>query len=298
MENPTYQTQKQYLLDVPLPLETSSYKPISHKQLIDLTLESIYQSGFKVDKEIYSSARDGKIANGRYTISDVADSEMQLQIGWQNSYDKSKTLKFAIGTHIFICGNGCVSGNFGHFKRKHMGEIQIFTPATITEYIKSAGDAFEEIQRQRELMKQIQVTKRQSAELIGRMIIEEEFIESSQLNIIRQEMKKPTYDYGAQGSLWELYNFGTFALRDVHPGRWMEDHVAIHKFFMETALITPVVQAAPVQEEDKRQLSLFDDIWESSEPIPEPTTETIPDTEEIVYNSDDEEEETTDEQHE
>ena len=45
---------------------------------------------------MYSSAREGKVANGKFTIKNVADSEMQLQIGWQNSYDRSMSLKFAI----------------------------------------------------------------------------------------------------------------------------------------------------------------------------------------------------------
>ena len=93
---------KELLLTTPLPQETKSYKPISHEQLIDLTLTGIEKSGFKLETELYSSAQEGNIANGRYTISNVADNEMQLQIGWQNSYNKQLTLKFALGTQIFI----------------------------------------------------------------------------------------------------------------------------------------------------------------------------------------------------
>ena len=85
----SYVTAKDILLTAEIPQETKTYKPISHQQLIDLTLESIHQAGFELDKETYSTAREGNVANGRYTITNVADSEMQLQIGWQNSYDKS-----------------------------------------------------------------------------------------------------------------------------------------------------------------------------------------------------------------
>ena len=93
---------KDLLLSAPLPEQTRTYKPVSHEQLIDLTLKGIDDSGFKLESEIYSTARDGNVANGRYTISNVADSEMKLQIGWQNSYDKSLTLKFALGTQILV----------------------------------------------------------------------------------------------------------------------------------------------------------------------------------------------------
>jgi hypothetical protein len=233
MEN--YKTARGMLLAAPVPQQTRTYKPVSHLELMDLTLESIYQAGFTLDQERYTSAREGKVANGKFTIKNVADSEMQLQIGWQNSYDKSLSLKFAIGTRIFICENGCVSGDYGAFKHKHVGEIQTFTPTAITEYIQSAGEAFTRMQTERESMKQIVLDRRAQAELIGRMIIDEQFIESTQLNIIKRELEKPTHDYGAENSLWELYQFTTFSMKEVHPSLWMNNHIDAHAFFLDAA---------------------------------------------------------------
>ena len=241
MDVQTYNTAKGALLAAPIPQETKTYKPISHNQLMDLTLESIYQAGFTLDQELYTSAREGKVANGKFTIKNVADTEMQLQIGWQNSYDKSLSLKFAVGTKIFICANGCVSGDYGAFKKKHVGEIQTFTPQAITEYIKGAGDAFRRMQDEREAMKEIEISKRTQAELIGRMIIEEKFIESTQLNIIRKELEHPTHNYGAENSLWELYQFTTYSMKEVHPSLWMGNHIEAHKFFTGAANIVSSV---------------------------------------------------------
>jgi hypothetical protein len=227
----TFNTTKELLMNTSVPVQTRTYKPVSHSSLIDLTLNSIEKAGFILDKETYSAARDGSIANGRFSISNVADSEMQLQIGWQNSYDRSMSLKFAIGTRIMICSNGCVSGDFGAFKKRHKGDIQDFTPNAITDYIKGAGEAFTLMQNQRESMKQIEITKRTKAELVGRMMLEEQFITSTQLNIISRELKAPTHDYNAKDSLWELYNYTTFAMKETHPSLWMESHIKAHKFF-------------------------------------------------------------------
>ncbi len=253
MDTQTYNTAKGELLAAPVPLSTKSYKAVSHAQLMDLTLESIHQAGFTLDKELYTSARDGKVANGKFSIKNVADSEMQLQIGWQNSYDKSLSLKFAIGTKIFICANGCVSGDYGAFKKKHVGEIQSFTPQAITDYIKDAGDAFTRMQAERESMKQIIIDRRTQAELVGRMIIEEKFIESTQLNIIRKELENPTHSYGAENSLWALYQFTTFSMKEVHPSLWMNNHIDAHSFFLDAGgIITkPVWKPA-------KQLELFE----------------------------------------
>jgi len=252
MDVKTYESAKSILINAEIPQQTRTYKPVSHERLIDLTLESIYQSGFELATESYSSARNGNVANGKFAIKNVADSEMQLQIGWQNSYDKSLSLKFAIGTKIFICSNGCVSGDYGAFKKKHQGEIQEFTPQAITEYIQRAGDAFQRMQAERETMKSIDVTRRVQAELIGRMIVEEQFIESTQLNIIRKELESPTHDYGASGSLWELYQFTTFSMKEVHPTLWMDNHIDAHNFFTGAAGIEITPLRTPA-----RQLELF-----------------------------------------
>ena len=268
MSTKTYQTTKYLLTGTELPRETRTYKPVSHGQLIDLTLESIHQAGFALDKESYSSAKNGNVANGRFSISNVADNEMQLQIGWQNSYDKSLTLKFAIGTRIFICQNGCVSGDYGAFKKKHQGNVQEFTPAKITEYIKAAGDAFMKLQKERELMKHVQIDARIAAELVGRMIIEEEFIQSSQLITIQKELKKPTFDYNASGSLWELYQHTTYSMKEIHPTLWMDNHIDAHSFFVNArgelnGRIIPV----DFQAEPKRQLTIFDQLAETTNGI-------------------------------
>ena len=251
MDKTTYKTTKSELVRVDLPEETKSYKPITHEQLIDLTLNSIAGAGFELEKEWYESAREGQIATGHYAIRNIADDEMQLRIAWQNSYNKQVSLKFALGVHVFICANGCCSGDMGSFRRKHTGDVQDFTPTTIEEYIKSAGETFIQMQGQRDAMKEIELSKRVQAELLGRMYIEEDFIESTQMNIIKRELSKPTYDYGAPNSLWEMYQFTTFAMRSIHPSLWMKDHLAANSFFITQAgLYVPKTESVAISVKD------------------------------------------------
>ena len=77
METKTYNTTKELLITTTVPQQTRTYKPVSHNQLIDLTLNSIHQAGFNLDKELYSASSNGQIANGKFTISNVYDKEMQ-----------------------------------------------------------------------------------------------------------------------------------------------------------------------------------------------------------------------------
>ena len=55
------------------------------------------------------------------------------------------------------------------------------------------------------------------------------------MNIIEKELRKPTFDYGAPDSLWELYNFTTFAMKEIHPSLWMQNHQRAHSFFVNEA---------------------------------------------------------------
>lgn len=228
-----YSVVKNTLINAPIPVQTSTYRPISHAQLIDLTLGGIDKAGFTLDKEVYSSARDGNVANGKFSINNVKDNEMQLQIAWQNSYDRSLSLKFAIGTRVFICSNGMVSGDMGAFRKIHKGGIQTFAPHAISEYIKYAADHFTNMQKERESMKQVELSMRTKSELLGRMFIENKIITSTQLNIINRELQAPTHDYNSPDSLWELYNYSTFALKESHPANWMDSHIDVHKFFVD-----------------------------------------------------------------
>ena len=257
MKRTDYTSLKHLLTDVPVPAQTATYKPVSNAQLIDLTLAAIDGAGFTLGKEAYTLAADGQVSTGKFTLTNIMDSEMQIQIGWQNSYNRQVSLKFAIGVNIMICSNGIVSGDMGTFKKAHKGSIQEFTPSAITEYIKSAGDAFKEMQIQRELMKQVEITKRQQGELLGRMVVEEQIISTMQLNIIRKEIIKPSYDYGVEGTLWDLYQHTTHSMKELHPATWMNDHMSAHDFFVNAQgeLITKQKPANIIVQE-YRQLEL------------------------------------------
>lgn len=228
---PAVNHNKLFLQSVPVPDNTRTWKPVSHSKLIDITLEGLDQCGFILDREIYTYSSEGLKANGKYHLSYGNDPDMGLMIAWQNSYDKTLSLKFAVGGHVFICENGVVRGDIGTYKSKHIGQIQHVTPQLLREYICQAGDTFEDMIKEKQKMKEIEVTKKTTAELLGRLFIEDAIITSTQLNIIKSELKKPTHDYGAPGSLYELYNYNTFALKEANPSIWMDTQMKIHKFY-------------------------------------------------------------------
>lgn len=229
-------TTKQILLATPLPEKTRSYAPVPHKIIIDSCLEQLDVAKIKVISEKYTSARDGRQANGIYHL-EGGDSQMNLRLQWQNSYDKSLPLAAGFGSHVVVCGNGLIIGDMGRFKRKHTGDVLQEFLENIKNYIGDADKMFKKMAHDRDRMKDVTMTKRTTAELIGRMFLEDEIITATQLGIIKREIDNPSFNYGtdkevlkAGGTLWDTYNAVTVSLKEAHPQFNMDQHVKLHDF--------------------------------------------------------------------
>ena len=228
-----YQKTETDLYLAEIPLETRSYKPVSHKEIIEKTKENLDIYGYKLNSELYLANDKCTQVTGLYTISNMEDEDMQLQIAWMNSYDKSVTLKYAVGTRVFVCSNGSVYGDRGAFKRKHTGAVKQITKENIQMFLEESSFIFNQMIKDKEEWKQIQVTKRTCAELLGRMYAEEDIIKETQVSIIKREMEVPSFEYNADNSLWEFYNHCTHSLKNIHPNSYIQNHANLYNFFNE-----------------------------------------------------------------
>jgi hypothetical protein len=227
---------KDILLATKLPRKTKSYSPVPHKIVIESCLEALDKGGIKLISERYTAAREGRQANGIYHL-DGGDSEMNLRLQWQNSYDKSLPLAAAFGSHVIVCSNGLIVGDMGRFKRKHTGTVLTEFQEQIRTYVDTAAEQFKKMKHDRERMKEITLTKRVSAELIGRMFLEDNIITVTQLGIIKRELDNPSFNYGTDkdvlakgGTLWDTYNAVTVSLKEAHPQFNMQSHIDLHNF--------------------------------------------------------------------
>lgn len=236
---PNFRTSRESLIAIPLPKETKSYSPVPNQIIIDTCMEQFDKAGIKVISEMYSSARNGMQANGFYTL-EGGDAEMNFRLQWQNSYNKSLPLGCGMGTNVIVCGNGMVIGDMGRFKRKHTGDVLNEFVESIKQYIGEADVLFKRMKHDRERMKEITMTKRACAELVGRMFIEDEIITATQVGIIKRELQNPSYNYGTDkailangGTLWDTYNAATVSFKEDHPQNNMGRHVDLHKFVVK-----------------------------------------------------------------
>jgi len=223
-------TTKEYLLSVEVPQQERVYKPVPNAVLINNTLEAIDKSGFNIEKEIYYTGGKGQQMLGRIGIN-MGDSNIGMELAFHNSYDKSLSLKFVLGDKIWLCQNGQCYGSEGNYKSKHTGIIQSEAPKNIQLYLESLENKFETVLKRKSRFEEIEVTKKTCAELLGRLYVEEEIITSTQLSIVKREIENPSFDYNADGSLWQFANHLTYSLQETHPKEYIDKSLKLFNFF-------------------------------------------------------------------
>jgi hypothetical protein len=223
----------QEIYSVPVPESTKTYKSVSHKQLVETVKEVCDRMNLNIFDERYMTKSNGEILTGYFNISTIADSEMSLRVGFQNSYNKKVTLKVAVGANILVCTNSMVRGEVLAYKRRHSGDIREVTPAKIEEALCCVEHDFQTLVNHRNQMKQIEVNPKIVNELIGDLYIREGIIKETQLSIIKNEIIKPSYDYNASNSLWETYNHITHSLKGIHAANFIDVHGQLHEYMVD-----------------------------------------------------------------
>jgi hypothetical protein len=253
---------EQFLRGCTLPTHGKSYTVIPHGTVIDEARVQLANAGFKITNEFYKSTLSGDVAQGIYHLESGNDPDMGLMFVWSNSYNKTMAFKCAIGGQVFICMNGVVSGNLGSYRRRHSGSALADVATSMQEQIADASKYYDDLIKDKQMLKDITLSPRQKGSLLGRLFAEDEILTLTQVGIVKREIDKPSYSYSSNpDSAWDMYNHITLALKDSHPMSYLSDHQRVHSFFVNEFgfgnLVTktntieePVIVEAPVMEEE------------------------------------------------
>lgn len=266
------ESTRHYLENAPLPSHGDTYTVIPHRDVIENTLNMLNASGFEVQRELYRANVNANVAQGVYHIVPrnpiddkiKTESELGMMFAWTNSYDKSTRFQCAIGGYVMVCYNGMVAGDMMSFARKHTGSADYEIKMQISNQIKNAEKYYKKIIDDRDGLRNVNLSIKEQAELLGRLYAQEEILDVSQLVTVKDEMLKPSYDYQAdQENAWAFYNHVTHALKKSHPRSWLSDSQKFHEFIVGDLLgqmgITTKDNVEEIEEETpENQLDLFD----------------------------------------
>lgn len=217
------------LYQVEVPKATSTYVPVSHKNVINAIKEQLDKHSLNIDTNYYHTARLGNQLIGYMDIKKDGFDEMGFRLAFRNSYDKSMSVAFIAGAVVWICSNGMISGEM-KYVRKHTGNIVAEMNDRITRTINDLDEHFNRMIKYSDKMKEIEMNQRVSAELAGRLFIEENLISPQQLSIVKREIVQPSYKPFEEETLWSFYNHVTDSLKLAHPLSYIRQHVEFHNF--------------------------------------------------------------------
>ncbi len=246
------ETTQVFLENQPLPNHGKSYTVVSHKEVIENTKKLLEDSGFTIRRELYRANMNAQVAQGVYhiypsrSIDDniVNENELGMMFAWTNSYDRSKSFQCAIGAYVMVCSNGMMCGDMMNFKRKHTGTAGHDIAMQLSNQIKNGEKHYTRILNDRDSLKNVTLTNREQSELLGRLFADDEIITSSQVSIIKKEMKKPSFNYDClDDNAWAFYNHVTHSLKVSPPRDWMQDSQNFHDFMMNEVVAKQPVSA-------------------------------------------------------
>lgn len=231
------------MLSAPLPEKTKTYTPISHKDVVNRVRTEITTAGYIITGEDYRCTQDGTVAIGNFKLNYKSDPDIELSANFMNSYNKQYAFRFSLGGLVKVCMNGMMLSNskFGAYKRVHKGAADLLAAGKISEFIKDSEEYWSTLVEHKHKLKEILISNSLMYDILGKLFFEEQILTTMQLNMIKKEMEKPSFNYDAhEGSAWVLYNHISLALKDAHPSTWMDDHVKMHQVFSDALYLERV----------------------------------------------------------
>ncbi len=241
------QTPKEDVYEAPIiPWNNGTYTPISNKFIMDMIDSKLRNLGLVVKNEEYKTSKtaNGLIKGviGSYDIT-TPDNDFGQRVMFRNSYDKSMSFAFVCGMVVWICTNGCISGDY-QYKRVHRGAISDESSTTKEAIVDNVNGgfaqlqvAFEKTSTQLNELRHLEVSPKETYDIIGNLFFEQHVISITQLSIIKKEfMCSQNFRHLGDSAFtaYDLYNHITESLKTSHPLTYISDHVRTHALFEKT----------------------------------------------------------------
>jgi hypothetical protein len=150
-----------------------------------------------------------------------------MMIAVKNSLDKTIALGLAAGGNVLVCTNGMVRGDIT-LVRRHTGSIVEEVQQKIITSMDKLENEYNILKHQSSIMKSMEISKTEMAKLAGRLFIEEELVNTTQLNILKKEII--TSEAFPDENVWSMYNHVTESYKKSHAYTYINNHLEFHGF--------------------------------------------------------------------
>lgn len=120
-----FQTREQ-IAALPMPVSMGKYhQPIHHNALIGTILDVADRRGHKLIREKYAVGSEG---HSLFAVLDFEglNSDRAMSLGFRSSTNQSLALQGVAGSHVFVCDNLALSGDFVTWARKSTVNLDLY----------------------------------------------------------------------------------------------------------------------------------------------------------------------------
>lgn len=216
------------------PEKTPTYTPIAHTAVINRVRSEITNAGYIITGEEYRSTNDGQVAIGTFRMNYKADPDIELSANFLNSFNKQYAFRFSLGGLVKTSNNSIMLSNskLGSYRCVHKGSADILAEGKISEFINDSNVYWSKLIEHKDKLKSEQLTSTMQHDILGELFFNKRILNTMQLNSIRSEMERPSFDYKVDSdSAWALYNHIALSLKDSHPSEWMSHQLTVHNLF-------------------------------------------------------------------
>lgn len=231
--NERYITDKAIILNTPITNNRSAkYGRIHHSVFLEEIPQQLAQHGYIIKEERLMTANKCSILSGSYMIQSDVDIEMCPSISFVNSYDGSKKALIQASSTVLVCKNGMLRSGFKG-SRKHIGDNATSDfRIMLQNAIGGLKSEFEQLVRNKEEMKCIELDKMTISNMIGDLYLNQGIITETQLSVFKHE-RKHSKDFQGN-SLWSVYNNMTEAFKTLHPSNYTKTHALFHTYILDS----------------------------------------------------------------
>lgn len=194
-----WQHNKDFLLSLPLPEETESYKPVPHSRFIQELRDRIV-SQYKIKAEKYLCNKDGSQLNVKFILDDEESPLFYKTITGINSYNKSLACRVISGSTCNNMIHSYILESYTSYHR-HTKSVHTELDKYFLEITMNLNYEIKKVMQFKELTENINLSMKDVSYILGKLFLYNNSISPTQLSAV-----KKLHDEKNIMNLWDLIN--------------------------------------------------------------------------------------------
>jgi hypothetical protein len=197
---------------VPCPAPEGRWYPVPHHVVVDHVTNALEFAGYQISHLQLGLARDNQRLFATAILSASLAPGVSLAVGFRSSLDKSISLQWACGNHVFCCDNMCFRSE-QIIARKHTVNGVTRYQEAICRAVTGLASFREQESRRIAWMQHHPVDDREAESFLLRCLTDWHLLSPRSLPEALAEWREPSFPGLAAPTAWRLQNAVTYALR-------------------------------------------------------------------------------------